>query len=98
MNRLAKDYGELQNLCGEDFKADIIPDTDTIDTKRKHRLGMRLLKPTGGIWKYGKVDFGNLGKVDGKTLRNIQYRWFPWNVLAALERGSDVMVHLNIGR
>lgn len=51
---------------------------------REHRIGTRYRQPDGAIFKYAKIDFGTLGKVDGKMMRLVQYQWLPWNRMAVL--------------
>lgn len=47
------------------------------DFKRKHRLGTRKTDIHGIVSKYGKIDFGIVGKDAGKVYRNICYAWLP---------------------
>lgn len=58
-------------------------DISIIDEERKFQIGTRYVGPGAERFRYGKVDFGILGKVTGKVIRNIQYRWFPENQFAA---------------
>lgn len=46
-----------------------------ISSTREHRLGTRLILPTGEAFQYAKIDLGSLGKINGKITRSIQYRW-----------------------
>lgn len=52
-----------------------LPNVNRMDTSRKYRLGTRLMNETGQVFQYAKLDFGVIGKVDGKTYRKIQHRW-----------------------
>ncbi len=65
------------------MKASEAPDVDRIDYTKGYRLGTRVILPLGEVFQYGKIDFGIVGKDNGKAFRNIQYKWFPKNVLAA---------------
>ncbi len=59
-----------------------LPDIDRIDSAKGYRLGTRFVMPLGEVFQYGKIDFG----IAGGAVRNIQYRWFPKNILAARSR------------
>lgn len=48
---------------------------NNIDYVRKHRLGTCYVLPNGWKFKYVKIDLGSAGKINGKIMRNIQYRW-----------------------
>ena len=74
-------------------------DINRIDHVRKYRLGTRYCGPLGERCIYVKVDFGIVGKTEGKTLRNIQYMWFPQNNLAAhsLKTKRPDMLMMRVG-
>lgn len=52
-------------------------DTDMckVDHIRQYKIGTRFITATYQIYKYVKVDHGIVGKIDGKTIRHIEYRW-----------------------
>jgi hypothetical protein len=49
--------------------------TDEKTFVRKFRLGTQFISEVGTTFKYAKIDFGISGKIEGKTIRNIQYGW-----------------------
>ena len=51
------------------------PNLYKIDNKRKYRIGTRYMTKLGAIFRYVKIDFGSVGKINGKLMRNIIYRW-----------------------
>jgi hypothetical protein len=46
-----------------------------VDYVRQYRIGTRLVIAIGERYKYAKIDFGILGKLDNKPMRHIEYRW-----------------------
>ena len=64
----------------------IEPDISIINNIRGYRLGTRFHTATGGVYQYGKLDFGIVGKDNGKTIRDIRYQWFPKNALGAQQQ------------
>ena len=44
-------------------------DISKIGNVRFYRLGTRLVTSCGGRFQYGKIDFGIVGKVDGKAVK-----------------------------
>lgn len=64
------------------------PDVNKTSYDREYELGTQCMLPNGGVFKYGKIDFGNLGydyEAD-KEIRYIWYRWFAMNRMAKLNR------------
>ena len=55
----------------------IKPDITKMDSRRKYRIGTRWVRALNNKFQYVKVDFGVVGKIKGKTIRNIQYMWVP---------------------
>lgn len=60
------------------------PDLNSVDSDRKYGLGAMYLLPDGAAFRYGEINFGSIGKINGKEQKLIQYRWVPWNRIAAL--------------
>ena len=57
--------------------ANIEPDLTKRSCERKYRLGTRYITATGGMYQYGKVDFGVCGYdiATSKSTKRIQYMW-----------------------
>jgi hypothetical protein len=57
-------------------KVDVIMYIPIMPTKEKEaKLGTRMVREDGRHYKYAKIDFGPIGKIDGKQYRNILYAW-----------------------
>ncbi len=54
------------------------PDLSRVDSGSKYRIGTLYMTPDKKVFKYVKIDLGSAGKIDGKTMRIIIYRWIQW--------------------
>ncbi len=56
-------------------------DLGRVDYSRKYRIGTQFMTSNREVFKYVKIDLGSAGKIDGKTMRIIIYRWIQWRQL-----------------